>query len=319
MLTRRTFLSSVAAASAVAAKPPVLSIPQLTLATASLAGFTLENCFKEIARLKFGGVEIFADLGRRHSLGELPGAIVDRLTPSEKKTLRRLAGKFRFVTTHLPFHEMRPVDTNPAVREPSIAAIERGIRDSGWWGASVGVLHVAREELADYRPVWTNLIETYRRFGDLAAKHKLRLGIETGWPETVDDYLTLIKEIDHDHVGGTVDTGHTRTYRRDIQLADTQLNSDKGRKRYNDVLMRKVEGLGPKLFHFHVDDVRATDWREHRTLGRGIVDWQRLLRHLENVGYRGSFAMELEESPVVEMAVESRAFFAKQLAALAGK
>lgn len=310
MIPRRTFLCALAQAAAPAATAK-LSPQQLTVATASLAGFSLEACFRRIARLNFGGVEIFADLGRSHSIGAFPGAIVERLTPRERKPLRRLAGQFRFVTTHLPFHDLRPASTDPAVRDPAREAIDRGIRDSGWWGASVATLHVARE--TDFRGRWKDLLDTYRRFGDLAAKQRVRLGIETGAPETVDEFLALIRDIDHEHVGATVDTGHTRAYRRDAALADSELGSETGRQRYNDLLMRKVEGLGPKLFHFHVDDVRASDWREHRAIGRGIVDWRRLTGHLAARGYAGCFAMELEEPDVVPALEQSRDHFWKTL------
>ncbi|MFN7919692.1 MAG: sugar phosphate isomerase/epimerase [Bryobacteraceae bacterium] len=313
-MTRRTFAASLAAISAWARRSGI-GIDRLTVATGSLAGFTLEAGLAEIKRLGFGGVEIFADLDRSHSIGRFPSAIVGRLTPREKKVLRRQVGGFRHVTTHLPFHDLRPVDPDPAVRERSRAAIERGIADSGWWGASMATVHVAREN-AGYRGVWKDLLDTYRHFGDLAAKNKLRIGIETGAPETVAEYLALIREIAHDHVGSTVDTGHTRAYRRDAKLADAELGSEMGRQCYNDLLMRKVEGLGPKLFHFHVDDVRASDWREHRALGQGIVDWTRLLRYLGDSGYQGVFAMELEETAVVESLKQSREFFRGRLESL---
>ena len=55
--------------------------------------------------------------------------------------------------------------------------------------------------------------------------------------------------------------------------------------------MQIVEGLGPKLFHFHADDVNAKTWRDHRTLGTGIVDWQRLLKYLAGAEYKGAFAI----------------------------
>ena len=79
---------------------------------------------------------------------------------------------------------------------------------------------------------------------------------------------------------------HTVGYRADIGIEDSERATEKGARRYNDVLMEKVEGLGSKLFHFHVDDVRPSDWREHRTLGTGLVDWTRLLRFLTQTGRR---------------------------------
>lgn len=79
------------------------------------------------------------------------------------------------------------------------------------------------------------------------------------------------------------------------------------------MLLEIVEGLGPKLFHFHVDEVRRSDWRDHRTLGSGLVDWNRLLRYLAQAGYQGMFAVELEEVPPIDQLAKSRAFFEKAI------
>jgi len=150
----------------------------------------------------------------------------------------------------------------------------------------------------------------YRRFGDLAAKNKVRIAIETGAPNTVAQYLQLIHDIDHEWVGATVDTGHTRAYRADLGLSDSELGTPRARQIYNDLLLKKVKGLGPKLFHFHADDVRPQDWREHRRLGSGIVDWSSLLRYCDQQKYQGAFAIELEETDVFRELAKSREFFA---------
>jgi len=291
-----------------------LKLSQLTSSTASLSGFSFEQSLEKIAAMGFGGVEILTFTGKSHSVGPIPGVVVGQLSASERKRLRERVDRFEHVTTHLPFIDLRPVDANAELLEASQAAIRRGIADSGFWGAKIATLHVAAEK--DYRTAWKEILDVYRGFGDLGAKNNVRVAIETGAPNTVSDYLQLIRDVDHDWVGATVDTGHTRAYRADAKLADNELGTERARQIYNGLLMQKVTGLGSKLFHFHADDVRAKDWREHRKLGAGIVDWQRLLRHCDEQRFHGTFAIELEETDVVPALAQSREFFAHCLESL---
>jgi sugar phosphate isomerase/epimerase len=298
----------------VQAKALHLRLSQLTSSTASLSGFSFEEALEKIAAMGFGGVEILTFMGKSHSVGPIPGIVVSQLSQREKNRLRERVGRFEHVTTHLPFHDLRPVDNNAALRESSQAVIRQGILDSSFWGAKTATLHVASEK--DYRAAWKDILDVYRGFGDLAAKNRVRLAIETGAPNTVTEFLQLIRDIDHDSVGATVDTGHTRAYRTDAALADSELGTQRASQIYNDLLLKKVKGLGPKLYHFHVDDVRAQDWREHRSLGSGIIEWPRLLRYCDEQKYQGAFAIELEEMNVVRELVQSREFFSNCLEVL---
>jgi sugar phosphate isomerase/epimerase len=317
-MTRRTFLQrtnlAVNCAWAAQAKASHLRLSQLTSSTASLSGFSFEEALEKIAAMGFGGVEILTFTGKSHSVGPIPGVVVSELSRTEKNRLRERVGRFEHVTTHLPFIGLRPVDSNPVLRKSSQAAIRQGILDSSFWGARIATAHVAAEN--DYQSVRKDILDVYRRFGDLAARSKVRLAIETGAPNRVGEFLQLIRDIDHEWVGATVDTGHTRAYRADAGLADTELGTPRARHIYNDLLLKKVQGLGPKLYHFHADDVRAQDWREHRSLGSGIVDWPRLLRYCDEQKYQGMFATELEETDVVRELARSREFFARCLEVL---
>jgi sugar phosphate isomerase/epimerase len=183
------------------------------------------------------------------------------------------------------------------------------LEDSGFWAASIATAHAAIEPGQTLEEATPELIAFFRRLGDAAARRKVRIGLETGWPNTVDTYLGLIRSIDHEHVGATIDTGHIRSYRSDIGISDDERPTAKGIRRYNDVLLQIVDGLGPKLFHFHFDDVRPADWREHRSLGTGIIDWNRLLSRLSALSYAGAFALELEETDTVAALDQSREYY----------
>lgn len=322
---RRNFLGQLVAAvpawltpSKLRAFAPGLDMNQLTCSTASLSGMSFEESLRKMQELGFAGVEILTFSGAKHSVGPIPGVVLAELSRVEKRRLRSLVDRFRYVTTHLPFHGLQPVASDLAVRKATLDRLHQAIDDSAFWGASIAVVHVAPQPGKTYEQIWPDLLAVFRELGDHAARYNLRLGIETGAPNTVKEYLGLIRDLKHDFVGGCVDTGHTRAYRADIGVQDSERATPYGTKRYNDVLMQKVEGLGPKLIHFHVDDVRPADWREHRTLGAGLVDWQRLLGYLSRISYEGTFAIELEETPPVDALQQSRRFFQSCLANLAG-
>jgi sugar phosphate isomerase/epimerase len=320
-VNRRTFLKyaslSTLGAGRARAKAS-LNIGQLTASTASFAGMSLLECFEAAQRLKFGGVEILTFSNGKHSVGAIPGAVVSELSAEDRrKALASLRG-FRHITTHLPFYGQYPAALDPAKREITLQTLRTAIEDSGYWGASVATIHAMIEPGRTYAESRADLVSVLRGLGDHAAKHKLRLGVENGagGPNTVDGYLDLVREVNHPAVGGTVDTGHVIAYKSDLKVPAAEYSSPSGMKRYNDVLLEVVKGLGPKLFHFHVDDVKATTWREHRSLGTGIVDWRRLLGFLSDTGYTGLFALELEETPPVDSAATSREFFAQILRSL---
>jgi sugar phosphate isomerase/epimerase len=54
-------------------------------------------------------------------------------------------------------------------------------------------------------------------------------------------------------------------------------------------------------------DVRADDWRDHREVGAGIIDFQRLFDALKRLSYEGLFAFELEEPEKEAALARSRA------------
>lgn len=297
----------------------VLSPRQLTASTACLAGHSFSDSLQAIRKLGFDGVEILTFTGAKHSVGDIPGVVVAQLTTSEKRSLRGTVERFRFVTTHLPFHGLYPAAQDAVARRTAQERILQAVEDSGFWGASVATAHAAVEPGQTLDSAKGELVAFFRRVGDAAARQNVRIGIETGWPNTVESYLALLREIAHEHVGATVDTGHIRSYRSDIGVTDEERPSPNGIQRYNDVLLQIVNGLGPKLFHFHFDDVRPADWRDHRQLGTGIVNWNRLLTRLSAISYSGTFALELEEMQPVPALVQSRNYYISEIEKVLGQ
>jgi sugar phosphate isomerase/epimerase len=151
------------------------------------------------------------------------------------------------------------------------------------------------------------MIDTLRALGDFAADRNLALGIETMQPDSVRDYTELVVAVDHPRVGAVIDTGHIRGS-TDIGIPAERRSTDEGRARFNDVLDALVAGLGDKLLHVHLSDVRSTDWIDHRTIGTGIVDFPRFFESLRRIGYDRLLVLELEEPDTIEALNTSRAY-----------
>jgi sugar phosphate isomerase/epimerase len=169
----------------------------------------------------------------------------------------------------------------------------RSVDDSGFWGASVATVHVASEKGVPYREARSELLGFYRELGDRAARHRMRLAIETTRPYRVSEYLDLVESVGLANVGATVDVGHIGFFREDAGVADGDRGSPQGIRRYNDLLMEIVKSLGKKLYHVHINDVRASDWQDHHVPGTGIVDFSRFFRQLGASGYSGLLAAEI--------------------------
>ena len=274
---------------------------RLGFSNASLAGYSLAEACRVGLNLGFGAVEFLGFDGYAHSLGTLDGFYFERLTPSERDALRDLAAQFPHVSTHAQFFEMPMLSPNPALRETAVRQLEIALEAVAFLGGRLTVTHAAPKATYTLEQSWDELVALYRRLGDLAAAQGVRVTIETCFPPRVDDFARLIHAIDHPAVGANVDVGHL-TPNVPAEVRGTPQEGPF----YNDLLEQHLRSLGPKLYHFHLHDVRAGDLRDHRACGRGIIDYARLLRVADELDYAGVFVFELEETDRVEALAESR-------------
>jgi len=297
-LSRRRLLQQLSAlgvGAGFAAKGAPLNPARLTAAGCCLTNLGFEGTAQAILDLGFNGIEIATFVEKNSPQGDTyPYSVVDQLAQPDKIRLKALVKRFKSVSTHLPYYpDFRPIAADAELRARSRRELLRSVDDSGFWGASVATIHLASEKGLSYRDARTELIEFYRELGDRAAKHGVRLAIETTRPYRVAEYLDLIQSVARANVGATVDVGHIGFFREDLDVADADRGSPRGIQRYNDLMIEVVKALGPKLFHFHVHDVRPADWKDHYVPGTGIVDFARLFKHLQGVSYQGLFATEI--------------------------
>ena len=263
---------------------------QIGASVASLADYSLVEALEKIREMGFESVELLAFEGARHSIGDLGGFWFDELTEKERDRLKEAVGAFGYVALHAPFIDMPLFTHNIGIKREAMSQIKQALEAAWYLGSEMVTVHANQKTFFELEEFWSEMVDTFRELGDFAQGCGVRLGIETGYPNTVRDYLKLFLDINHKAVGATVDVGHIVPY-----VPRKVLRSKEGVQAFNDTLMEIVRMLGSKVLHIHVHDVRKEDWRDHRTAGRGIVDFDRLFGFLAEIGYEGLFELELEE------------------------
>lgn len=280
-----------------------MNIQQIASNTASLADYPLYEAINQIREMGFGGIELLAFDGARHSIGDLAGFWFDELTQEERDQLKERLTGFHQIALHAPFIDLPLFTHNPGIQREAVSQIKEAIEAAWFFGAKVVTVHANRKTGFALEEFWSEMVDIFSALGDFAKGCGIQLGIETGYPNTVKDYLKLFLDINHEAVGATVDVGHLVPY-----IPRQVLQSNEGPGRYNDVLINIVRILGSKIVHFHVHDVRRPDWRDHRAVGTGIINFEPIFMFMDQIGYEGLFSFELEEPEKEAALAESKVF-----------
>ena len=275
---------------------------RLSFSTACLANHSLEEAADVGRELGFRGIELLAFDGYRHSQGDLAGFYFDRMTTAEKDRLLRLVAPFEHVSTHAPFIDISLFAPNPGVRDEAFRQIVVAIEATAFLGGSTTTAHVCGKSGHGFEEYRSEIVDTFRRLGDRAGAAAITLTIETGYPVGVEAFAGLIHDIGHSAVGANVDVGHLVGY-----LPPEAKGTTEGPERYRQTLMAQLEALGDKVYHVHLHDVRESDFRDHRAVGRGFLDYGAIMRWCAHAGYEGLFALELEEPDMVPALKASKA------------
>jgi sugar phosphate isomerase/epimerase len=300
-MNRRQFLASTLALSAVgcaARRRPEADVTRqsarLGASTACFAGFSLLEAIAHLHRLGFGTIEMITYTGARHSVGDIPGFSFAGSTPPEREVVFAATRSFRHITGHLPFQGVS-LFSGAREREAGLAQIRSALDGLAYLKGELGVMHIGSPGTGRrFRDIWQPMIDTLRTLGDYAGARRLTIGVETMQPDSVREYADLIAETRHPAVGAAIDTGHIRGA-REVGIPPERRNTAEARAKFNDVLNSLVSTVGEHLVHFHISDVRATDWVDHQSIGSGIIDFPRLFGTIRRIGYRRLFVLELEE------------------------
>ncbi len=269
--------------------------------TASLPDRPLAEAARIGRELGFAGIELLAFADYRHSQGDLAGAYFDRLSAAERALLEEVVSGFEHVSVHAPFWEIAPFSPNPGIREESRRQLRAAVEVGASLGASTITTHVTPRPSYEFSEYRDEVIAFYRELGEAAAGCGVTVTIETGFPRGIEEFAALIHDIDRPAVGANIDVGHLRGL-----LTPEQQRSAQAPALYADLLMRHVRSLGAKIFHLHLHDIRAADFRDHREFGSGILNLTPMFRALLEIDYRGLANFELEEPDAVEALARSR-------------
>lgn len=284
---------------AFAARLPAGTLSPTTLgANTAITGYGLLEAIEKLRELGFPVIEIHPMGTPEPTAGEFPGYEFDRLDKAQKRAIRQALEGFSRVTAHLPYTDLKTFSRFGPVRDFSRERVEIAIEGSAYFDAKLCVLHAEALEGSRREQTWADRIRLYRRWGDLARRHDMQIALETGFPTSVKDFVGMIKEIDHSHIGATLDVGHQRSYSElTARVRPEDKGTPEGIRAYNDINEELIERLGPKLFHLHIHDIEPATWAEHKPLIHGFVDYPRLLRKLAAINYQGSLVFEIGGDP----------------------
>ncbi|MGE5529028.1 MAG: sugar phosphate isomerase/epimerase family protein [Patescibacteria group bacterium] len=118
-------------------------------------------------------------------------------------------------------------------------------------------------------------VEAFRRLGDYAGEHGVRIGLENMMrpgAATPAELLDLLAVIDHPALGVAFDTSHANVAALDIAAC--------------------IRAYGSHLVATHISDNNGTG-DQHLTPGNGTIDWPAAMAALGETGYDGLLNLEI--------------------------
>jgi len=270
---------------------------------------SLRDAISAIRRIGFSSIGLLAFDGAKNSSGYLPGFWFDDLTEEGREDLKGWLKGFEHISIQAPSDDLPLFTYNVRVKEEAINQIREAMEAAWFFGAEVVTVRANPKPFFDISEYWEEMVQTFRLLGDFASGCGVKLGIETGFPDTFERYTNLFLEIDHDSVGATLDVGRILPY-----VPREALSSPEGDRAFNRILMRMAMMLGSKIHLVHLHDVRGEDWRCGLPLTRGIVEFEPLFEFLGDMGYDGLLELELEADSPEEGLVESRYYVEDMIA-----
>lgn len=271
--------------------------PEALGANTAITGYGLIQAIDLIRELGFPSVEIHPMGKPERTPGQFPGFEFDRLTGAERRRIRQALEGFREVTSHLPYTDLSTLSRFDPIAEFSRKRVETALEGSAFFGCTLCVLHPQQAAGRSLEETWPEMLRLYRRWGDMAKARNMRIALETGYPHSVRDFVRLVEEIGHSHVGATIDVGHQSRYTELLARVGEERSTPAAIRAYNDTTIEIVERLGSKTFHLHVHDIDPETWAEHKPFVHGFVDYPRLLAALSKIGYQGLLMFEIGGDP----------------------
>jgi fructoselysine 3-epimerase len=264
---------------------------ELSLSSFVYFNFPLAEAIKRTAAAGYKGIDIW---------GGRPHAYRRDLSDQELTALcRQIDEEGLAVASFIPAQFRYPTSLcspSDKVRQDSIAYIQDSIQIAAALGApivSVCPGHTLYGQTA--ADGLGRLTDSLNAVTEFAARHKIRIAIEPADKYETDlvctclDALSIVQSLGHLNLGVLLDNGHAYVVGEDVPAT--------------------IGILKDHLFHVHIDD-NFGQRDQHFVPGDGSFDFVPMLRALDQVGYQGYLAAELEwgytidPDPPVRLTVE---------------
>jgi sugar phosphate isomerase/epimerase len=207
-------------------------------------------------------------------------------SPQETKRLQNVLSGFKKVEVHGPYSDwdISLVSPNPAIRNASLADLERHIDFAEYVGASVFTVHPGKTSVpSSVNERLKRLTDSLHALAEMAEKRRFLVCVETSDILINTAHMHVFDAVKSDYLGSTMDTGHISFH----GLAEKEV----GFAPYG-----SIEGFikvwGKRIRHVHVNDYNSK--RDHIGIGQGKLPLRGVLTALRGVGYQGFLDMEVD-------------------------
>lgn len=228
----------------------------------------------------------------------------DELDRDTRRAVHQLRDKFERAVIHAPFIDTPLVSSNPHIERESRRQMLMSIRAAGALELESVTVHAGLPVGMGQEEFDTRLVQALQLLGDEAERAGTKIGLENWrYPATPDDHIRLLEAVAHPAVGATLDVGHVCYWLR--QEGITRISDEAGRKDYHARLHTLIERIGPYIVHVHLHDVQPDPLRDHRSVGRGFLDFASIVQNLEKFDFNGVLLFELGEPDQRQAQAES--------------
>ena len=181
----------------------------------------------------------------------------------------------RLHSLHAPFADVDLADKDSFKRDVSLRLMMKSLDYCVELECPIMVLHANSSESLKYltrEAMKRNTIDSVKTLADYAGDLDVKIALENlleyganRFGSTVADLKLIIRNVGSDSVGICFDTGHANTIRREGFSPE-----------------KEIIRAGKKLFTLHIHDNDGLEDR-HWPLGRGTIDWPKVLEALRRV------------------------------------
>jgi len=186
------------------------------------------------------------------------------------------------ISIHSPFIDIDIASVSNRIRQASLKRLKKSILLSGKLDSPIWVFHpgIKNEVSRLYSDVnWEMNLKSVRELLAFAKQLDVRITIENGlatFPfllSSVEEFDRFYRELGEEELGLTLDVGHANV---------------------NGQIFKFIDRYAEKIVHAHLHDNHGTS-DEHLGIGKGNIDWAKVIQALDRKNYRGALIIESEK------------------------